>query len=367
MYEDLLNKLNFRVDLLVEVDGKIVLNKQLAELLKAIDERGSILSACKSLGMSYSRAWESIAKIERLLGVKVIKAIRGGSGGGGARLTNFGKTLVQVYFDRYSKTVGASELKLVEAKLPELFIVGSHDPLLERVLEKFRAEKGLENVEFSWIGSAGGLSALMLGEADVACIHLYDPETGTYNIPYLRKYWLDDKVIVVRGYDRELVFAYPPHVSFKGVSDILEGRVRIVNRILGSGTRVLFDIILEREARRLGIDLKDVQRKVKGYNNEVKTHYDVARCIVEGRAEVGLTLRFVAELYGLKHIHVCWEKFDFVVRLDRLNKPMIRKFLTFLRRDFVRKLVESSEGYRMSENMGKVVYPEDFSLDSVLS
>ena len=52
------------------------------------------------------------------------------------------------------------------------------------------------------IGSAGGLANVMLGEADVAGVHLKDPETGVYNTPFLAKYWLDDKAVVIKGFKR---------------------------------------------------------------------------------------------------------------------------------------------------------------------
>ena len=353
---NILERVKFRTELLGEVDSKIILDSRVAQLLKLIDEKGSILSASRSLGIPYSRAWEAISRIERVLGIKVIETIRGGVGGGGTRLTEHGRLLVREYFRRY-REVGSRIEKIGEVKVAlELHIAGSHDPLLENSLKVFKTSSGM-HVEYSTIGSAGGLASLMMGDADIACTHLYDPETGKYNIPFLGKYWLADKSIVVRGYDREIVLAFHPKVQLNGFHDIIEGKVRIVNRVLGSGTRVLFDYLLEKTAKKLGVNSKEIPLRVKGYSCEVKTHYDVARAIVEGKADVGLTLRIVAEQYGLKWFHILWEHFDFVVRSDRSEKKGVKKFLEFISGPKFRKIIEKTSGYRVDENQGKVIYP----------
>jgi molybdate transport system regulatory protein len=81
-----------------EHDGKPVLGKGGAEILKAIDESGSISGAAKSLGMSYRFVWNYIDKMEKRIG-KVVDRERGGSRGGGARLTPLGKFLLEKYYN----------------------------------------------------------------------------------------------------------------------------------------------------------------------------------------------------------------------------------------------------------------------------
>ncbi|RLG07797.1 MAG: hypothetical protein DRN59_00545, partial [Thaumarchaeota archaeon] len=68
--------------------------------------------------------------------------------------------------------------EIMEARIeaPEIIYAGSNDLLLEHILGAVRGE-GVEPVEIAWIGSSGGLTLLMLGEADLAGIHLYDPAT----------------------------------------------------------------------------------------------------------------------------------------------------------------------------------------------
>ncbi len=66
-------------------------------LLEEIARHGSISAAGRALRMSYRRAWELVEDLNRHLGTPVVAAITGGSGGGGARLTEAGAALVAAY------------------------------------------------------------------------------------------------------------------------------------------------------------------------------------------------------------------------------------------------------------------------------
>jgi molybdate transport system regulatory protein len=66
-------------------------------LLEEIARSGSISAAGRALRMSYRRAWELVEDLNRHLGTPVVSTAAGGSGGGGARLTEAGQTLVSEY------------------------------------------------------------------------------------------------------------------------------------------------------------------------------------------------------------------------------------------------------------------------------
>lgn len=66
-------------------------------LLEAIDRCGSISAAGRALGMSYRRAWMLAEALKEALGTPVVEAAAGGTGGGGARLTPAGHTVVRQY------------------------------------------------------------------------------------------------------------------------------------------------------------------------------------------------------------------------------------------------------------------------------
>ena len=86
----------------IEADGNILLGEGRVALLRAIDETGSLSQAAKSLKMSYKKAWSLIDALNKRAEKPVITTSIGGKGGGGARLTPYGKALVNA-FDTVNK------------------------------------------------------------------------------------------------------------------------------------------------------------------------------------------------------------------------------------------------------------------------
>jgi molybdate transport system regulatory protein len=68
-----------------------------AKLLENIRDTGSISAAARDMGMSYKRAWLLIDSINQAFETPVVTAATGGHHGGGARLTDFGRELLERY------------------------------------------------------------------------------------------------------------------------------------------------------------------------------------------------------------------------------------------------------------------------------
>jgi molybdate transport system regulatory protein len=66
-------------------------------LLEHIEATGSLSKAARELGMSYRRAWLLLSDVNRMFNDPVTTMSVGGSGGGGARLTDLGREIVQAY------------------------------------------------------------------------------------------------------------------------------------------------------------------------------------------------------------------------------------------------------------------------------
>ena len=68
-----------------------------AALLESIDSCGSISSAARSLGMSYRRAWVLVDTMNACFSAPLVETLTGGTRGGGARVTTFGKQILMSY------------------------------------------------------------------------------------------------------------------------------------------------------------------------------------------------------------------------------------------------------------------------------
>ena len=66
-----------------------------SDLLAAIDATGSISQAAKQLGMSYRRAWTLVDTMNRCFKEPLVTTATGGDHGGGARVTAFGRDVLQ--------------------------------------------------------------------------------------------------------------------------------------------------------------------------------------------------------------------------------------------------------------------------------
>jgi len=82
----------------LEAQGRPVLGPGRLQLLKYIDEQGSISQAARLLKMTYRKAWGQIKTMEGQLGLPLVEKQAGGSGGGGARLTPEARDLLSKYF-----------------------------------------------------------------------------------------------------------------------------------------------------------------------------------------------------------------------------------------------------------------------------
>lgn len=68
-----------------------------AQLLRLVEESGSLQNAAAEMGMSYSKAWKIIRVAETALGFPLMERHVGGSGGGSSSLTERGADFVTRY------------------------------------------------------------------------------------------------------------------------------------------------------------------------------------------------------------------------------------------------------------------------------
>jgi len=89
--------MNIKSKIWFELNGKTIISTGSVMLLKKIETTGSLRSAASDLKMSYQKARKLMQHCNENSENKVLITQVGGTDGGGTRLTEYGKKLVQLY------------------------------------------------------------------------------------------------------------------------------------------------------------------------------------------------------------------------------------------------------------------------------
>ena len=81
-----------------EKNGIPIIGTGGAKLIEAINETGNLQAAIKKIGWSYRYAWGYLKKLEKRLGTPIVETFKGGfKGGGGMKLSDFGRQIIRIY------------------------------------------------------------------------------------------------------------------------------------------------------------------------------------------------------------------------------------------------------------------------------
>ncbi len=227
-----------------------------------------------------------------------------------------------------------------------IFAIGSHDVILDLLAQFLSAHD--RRLASAHVGSLGGLVALRRGEAHLAGSHLLDPESGEYNLAYIRRYLPGVPVVVLGLVEREqglMVLPGNPK-GIRSLEDLAREDVTFVNRQRGAGTRVLLDYHLQR----LGI----APEQVRGYAQEEFTHLSVAAAVATGRADCGLGIPAAAQALGLDFVPLFRERYDLVIPREHAESPLLAPLFAVLADEAFRAAVMRLPGYDLRP-MGKVI------------
>jgi molybdopterin molybdotransferase/putative molybdopterin biosynthesis protein len=203
-------------------------------------------------------------------------------------------------------------------RFPELVIMGSHCVGLDAVVSML-IEQSM-SVRILALGSLGGLAALKRGECDIAPIHLLEPESGVYNLPFLSedmrliKGWRRMQGLVFRPGDQRFEGKTPEQAVAAALAD---PDCIMVNRNQGAGTRVLIDRLLD-------------GARPAGYWNQPRSHNAVVASVAQRRTDWGVAIKQVADELQLSFIPLAEEHYDFAVRKNPRDAQALASFEAML-------------------------------------
>ncbi len=254
----------------------------------------------------------------------------------------------QAYQTKVSPTVACAPTLSTTIRL-----TGSHDFLVEE-LTKYIGKHTNVQLQPTYIGSLEGLMMVYRGAADVAAVHLLDPTSKQYNIPFIKQLFVHERISVIGLASREQGFIVakgnPKKITSFG--DLTRKDVVFVNRQKGSGTRFLLDAFLAQH--------EIEPNQVNGYQNEEWNHLSTASHISRRIADVGFGIRSAAEQLGLDFIPVTEEQFDLVFRWTTENEHNLQSLYQLICSEEFRASILSIPGYKLKD-LGKIKYGGDLN------
>ncbi len=253
-----------------------------------------------------------------------------------------------------ANSLGFEQDELVEIELyrPQnklrynLLAAGSHDLIIDLLATALKERNPQMNLSSAHLGSMGGIAAVGRGQAHLAGVHLFDPETKEYNRPYIKKLFPDQKLhllnLVYRMQGWIVPVGNPDGVE--RIGQLADMKLLFINRQKGAGTRVLFDYMLQEAGL--------TPDQIYGYTREEHTHLNVAAAVAAGTARIGLGILPAAKAFGLDFIPLVEERYDLLLSDSFYNSPEAEMLMAIISDQDFQRQVEAMGGYSM-RNAGK--------------
>ncbi|MFD2371936.1 substrate-binding domain-containing protein [Brevibacillus sp. GCM10020057] len=228
-------------------------------------------------------------------------------------------------------------------------IISGQDVSLDMLASHLRSRDNAYRPLRSYVGSMNSLIAMYMGGADIVSTHLYDGDTGEYNIRHVRSILSGHRYLIVNLLSRWAGFyvqAGNPH-GIRDWTDLQKPGIRMVNREKGSGARTLIEEMLRNNGIR-GCDLA-------GYEREEASHLAVAGAVARKEADVGIGIEKAASMVQVDFIPLVKERYDLVLLKKEENKQLIAQVLDILRSESYQKELGAIGGYDLTDT-GQILY-----------
>jgi len=228
----------------------------------------------------------------------------------------------------------------------DLVVYTSHSKAVDSLLHRYVEDNGVV-LKRIFSGSMGALLGIKEGYNDFGTIHLLD-ESGEYNISFIERFEVDNAVLYY-GFWREIGFvvAKGNPYGLREIMDLVEKKVRFINRTLGSGIRTFLDMELRRLASKRGVDYRDLCRMIDGYDTLANTHSAVVSAVEQGLYDVGIVAREAVEGYEVEFIPLHWERVDFIFNKETVESGPVSRWVEYLSSSEAKNILSSFKGIRV--------------------
>src|SRR5580698_7714051 len=309
-----------------EEDGESML--VMLDFLNEIRATGKITSAAGRAHLSYRHCWNLIEKWAAFFGAPLVEREQGR----GTRLTALGEKLVWAG-------------QRLQARLrPQLQNLAQElETEINQVLPK---KEHLVRVHASHGFAVSKLRELMTRE--LAGMHLPQGELRKKAVAATRQ-WLqpgEHRVIGFVTREMGLMVKRGNPLGITTLERLIADGVRFVNRDPGSGTRRLFDQLLDQH----GIEAN----RIAGYERVEFTHAAVAAYVASDMADAAFGVEAAARQFDLDFVRLATEDYFFVCRKQMLENAAVKRMLAIMRSEEFNEAVAKLPGYT-AKNAGAIM------------
>jgi putative molybdopterin biosynthesis protein len=315
-------------------------------LLRAVDDYGSLRQASEATGLSYRAAWGLLREWTESLGAAPVDMHRGR----GAALSELGRKLL--WARQYAQDRLTPELDLLAAEVSRVLestplttgpvsmnIFASHS-MAQEILRELAISTAGVRLDIHNRGSLDSLRALKAGECRMAGFHLVEGPLRRRLALHCRP-WLDNeahRLIRVASRRQGLMLHREITGAVGGVTELVNRNLCFVNRQPGSGTRMLFDALLQ--------DAEIDPSRIRGYDHEEFTHSAVAALLSSGVADAGFGVEAAADRFGLPFVPLATETYYFALHRHTLeHDPAAQLMVSVIASSAFRRRVGELTGY----------------------
>jgi len=318
------------------------------DLLNEIRVTGKISRAAERADLSYRHAWNLIEKWSAFFGVPLLERRRGS----GATLTPFGEKLVWAG-QRLDARLGPqlqnlsqeleTEINQLLPRRPSIIRVhASHGFAVSKLRELLARESDI-TVDLRYVSNQNSLVSLTNDGCDLAGMHLPQGPLREKAIATNRGLLSPATHRVIGFVTREmgLMLKRGNPFGLTSLAQLCDPAVRFVNRDPDSGTRLLFDQLLEQEAIST--------HSISGYEHVEFTHAAVAAYVASGMADVCFGVEAAARQFDLDFIRLVTEDYFFVCHKQLLESDSMKRLLAIMQGEEFQSAIAQLPGYQPND------------------
>ncbi len=287
------------------IDGQAFDLKALLLLLNALDTENKLSLAATHCQYSYRKAWNLLQQFEDIFNQPLVNKQQGK----GTRLSPLGRALINI--EKTNNETAIDYLKTAEIiankTLQPLLSASETLKIIASDSEKLNAlREHASAIELETEGSRQALASYAEDKCELAGFHV---ALADNNVKLIADYchYLDpqkDQFVLLERRQQGLISH--PENPVHSVQQILRQKLRFVNRQVDSGTRLLFDTLLE--AHNIAAE------HINGYYHQEHTHLAVASMVSSRQADVGVGIKSAASRLQLNFSPVCDELYFLVFK-----------------------------------------------------